>query len=126
MEQGRKNNNMFYIFKGVIFSLIFTFAFLLIFSVMLTYTNISENTIEPVIIILTAVSIFLGSSIGNMNIKKNGIINGSIIGGMYLLFLYVFSSIINSNFSLNIRSIIIILLGMFCGVIGGILGVNKR
>jgi putative membrane protein (TIGR04086 family) len=45
---------------------------------------------------------------------------------MYLLFLYVFSSIINSNFSLNIRSIIIILLGMFCGVIGGILGVNKR
>lgn len=114
------------IIKGVLFSLSCTFIFLLIFSVVLTYTNISEKFIEPVIIILTAISIFIGSSIGNMKIKKNGILNGAIIGGIYLLSIYLISSIINTNFSLNLGSIVIIILGMICGVIGGIVGVNKR
>lgn len=125
MEKTTKNN-IFYIFKGVLFSLICTFIFLLIFSAILTYTNISENVIEPVIIILTAISIFIGSSIGNMQIKKNGIINGALIGGSYLIILYIFSSIINTNFALNGKSIIIIISGIICGIIGGIIGVNKK
>lgn len=125
MEQGIKGN-VFYILKGVLFSLICTFILLLIFSVILTYTNISEKVIEPVIIILTAISILIGSSIGNMKIKKNGIVNGALIGGIYLMAIYLISSIINTNFSLNTGSIIIIIAGMICGMIGGIIGVNKR
>ena len=45
------------IFKGVGISLVLTMILLLIFSVILTYTNVSESTITPVIIIVTAISI---------------------------------------------------------------------
>lgn len=45
------------IFKGVGISLALTMLLLLIFSVILTYTNVSENTITPVIIVVTAISI---------------------------------------------------------------------
>ena len=45
------------IFKGVGISLTLTMILLLIFSTILTYTNLSENTITPVILIVTAISI---------------------------------------------------------------------
>ena len=56
------------IIKGVIISLITTLVLLFIFSIVLTYTNVSENLITPVIIVVTAISIFIGSTIANMKI----------------------------------------------------------
>ena len=114
------------IIKGVIISIIATMIFLFIFSLILTYTNISESFIAPVIIVITAISIFIGSSIGNIKIKKNGMLNGALVGGIYLLSIYLLSGLLNQNFSLSIQSIIIIISGMICGMFGGIIGVNKR
>lgn len=113
------------IIKGVIISIIFTLIFLFVFSIILTYTSISEGFIAPVIIVITAISIFIGSSIGNIKMKKNGMLNGAFIGGIYLLSIYLLSGIISQNFSLTMQSIIIIIAGMVCGMFGGIIGVNK-
>ena len=118
--------NVINIIKGVIISLIFTLISLLVFSIILTYTNLSESFINPVIIITTAISIFVGSSIGSLKVNKNGLINGAIIGGVYLISLYLLSGIINNNFNLSIQSIIIIVSGMICGMFGGIIGVNSK
>ena len=60
----------------------------LVFSIILTYTNIDEKVINPVIMIVTAISILLGSSLGNIKIKKNGLINGGTIGAIYICLLY--------------------------------------
>lgn len=125
MEEGI-SKNFTYIIKGVIISIICTLIFLFVFSVILTYTNISEQFINPVIIVVTAISIFIGSSIGNLKMKKNGLINGAIIGGMYLISMYVISGIISKNFSITTQSVILIVAGMICGMFGGIIGVNKK
>ena len=114
------------LFKGIGIAMLFTVVCLLIFSIILTYTNISESTIEPVIIIITAISILIGSSIGNINIKKNGILNGALIGGGYILILYLISSLLNVRFTLNLQSVIMIVVGIIFGILGGIIGVNKK
>lgn len=82
MENMKNNNNQYAtsILKGVGISLISTIILLLIFSIILTYSNIQENVIEPVIMIITAISILIGSSLGNTRIKKNGLVNGAIVG----------------------------------------------
>lgn len=112
--------------KGVGISLITTFILLIIFSILLTYTNISENTITPVIIIVTAISILIGSSIGNLKMQKNGILNGGAVGGIYIIILYLISSLLNWKFGLNLQSIIMIAVGIVFGILGGIVGVNKK
>ena len=119
--EGLKN-----IIKGIVISIVCTFVFLFVFSLILTYTNVSETFIAPVIIVVTAISIFIGSSIGNFNMRRNGLINGAIIGGIYLLSIYMLSGIINHNFNLNMQSIIIIIVGIICGMFGGVIGVNKN
>ncbi len=118
--------NIVNIMKGVLISLIFTMFFLFIFSIILTYTSLNEKLINPFIIVITAISIFIGSTIGNNSIKKNGIMNGGLIGGIYLILLYVISSIINRKIGFTIQSVIMIVSGMFCGMLGGILSVNKK
>lgn len=112
--------------KGLLISFLITVGSLLIFSILLTYTNIGENTITPVIIIVTSISILIGSSIVNMKIKKNGMLNGALIGGSYILILYLISSTLNMRFSLNIQSIIMIAVGILFGIVGGIIGVNRK
>ena len=124
--QINENKTIKNIIKGTGIALITTVLLLLIFSIILTYTNIEENVINPVIMIVTAISILLGSSLGNIKIKKNGLINGGIIGALYIITIYLISSILNWKFSLNIQSIFMIIISIVFGILGGILGVNRK
>ncbi len=119
------NNNMIArIMKGLIFSFLITLICIFIFSVVLTYSDVSENIIPIVIIVLTFVSILIGSMIGVRKINKNGMLNGAIIGLIYVMLLYLTSSILNTGFTANIYTIIMLIAGVISGVIGGIIGVN--
>ena len=121
-----ENKTIKNIMKGTGIALITTVLLLLIFSIILTYTNIDEKVINPVIMIVTAISILLGSSLGNIKIKKNGLINGGTIGAIYIVTIYLISSILNWKFSLNIQSIFMIIIAIVFGILGGILGVNRK
>ena len=124
--QNVSDRKLLNILKGIGISLVVTFILLLIFSLLLTYTDISENLINPVIMVVTGISILIGSSIGNCKIKKKGLVNGGIIGGSYIIILYLISSILNWNFSINLQAIIMVCIGIICGILGGIIGVNKK
>ena len=54
-----EGNNAVKILKGIIISCIITLLLLFIFAAVLTYTNLGENTIGPVIIAITGVSILI-------------------------------------------------------------------
>ena len=110
--------------KGILISFIVTLISLYIFSLLLTYTNISERIIPVCIIILTFISILLGTIISMRKTKKNGLINGAIIGGIYIILLYLISSVLNTGFAMNIYTIIMIFAGMVSGIVGGIIAVN--
>lgn len=56
--EANSNNMAIRIFKGLLFSLVITLVSIFIFSIVLTYSNISESTIPIVIVVLTFISIF--------------------------------------------------------------------
>lgn len=121
-----ENNGIKNIFIGVGISILFTLVLLIVFSIILTYTNVQESVINPVIMVITAISILFGSSIGNAKIRKNGLLNGGFVGGMYIIFIYLISSILNWRFSLNVQSVIMIIISVLFGILGGIIGVNRK
>ena len=120
----KSNKQSICILRGIVISFLFTLCMLIIYSVLLVYTNLSEQTIRPVIITITGVSILIGSSLGTKKLTKNGLLSGGIIGASYILLLYLISSTVNSNFSINWVSIIMIIVGLIGGIFGGVIGVN--
>lgn len=120
------NNNIGIIAKGVIIAIVASMILLLVFSAILTYTKVSESVSNPVIIVITAVSILIASQISTRKIRKNGIVNGGIIGGIYIITLYLISSIVTGNFSLGINAIVMIISSVIAGMFGGIIGVNAK
>ena len=110
---------------GVGIALLASFILLLLYASMLSFTDIPESTIPPVVITITGISILIGSIIGSRKLSKNGIMNGALVGGIYMIMIYLISSLLNGNFSVNLQAIIMILVAIACGVIGGIIGVNK-
>ena len=54
-------------------SFLISLVLLLAISIVLTYTNISENIITVSVIVISALSILIGSIISALNINKNGI-----------------------------------------------------
>ncbi len=120
----KMNKNLSSILKGFLISLVLSLIFVWIYALVLVKTNIQENTITPVIIVISGISILIGSSISCLHVKKNGILNGMSVGAIYFISLYVLSSIALCGFSFNIKSVIMILIGIILGGIGGIIGVN--
>lgn len=121
-----ERSNIKIIAKGGLISIVITIIALMIFAVMLSSTSISETTIPTVIIIITAVSILIGSSLSMTKIKKNGIVNGALIGLIYIIFIYLLSSIVEKDFSMNLYSIVMVIGSIFAGAVGGIIGINKK
>ena len=126
IEDISREKNSIKILKGTIISIILSILFLTIYAVLLSYTSISENTMVPVIITITGISILIGSSISSMHIKKQGMLNGALVGLIYMLTIYILSSIFLSSFELNMNSIIMIAVGIITGMIGGVIGVNMK
>ena len=82
MENLNKNEimqNIIRIIKGSITAIVITLILLFIFSIILTYTSIKESAMSPVVIVITAVSILIGSSISTLKIKKMGLVNGALL-----------------------------------------------
>lgn len=123
-EKSELRKNSVRIIKGSIFAIIISFILLLIFAMLLCYTNLSENTIKPVVLVITGTSILIGSMISTRKIRKNGLLNGSLVGFIYIIILYLVSSLFLAGFSLTFNSFIMLLVGIVTGIIGGIIGVN--
>ena len=119
-------NNIKKILIGSGASIVITIIGLIIFASLLTYTSIAESTIPTVTIVITIISILIGSSMCMSTVKKNGIINGILIGLIYIGVIYILSSVIEGNFALDLKSVIMIIGALLSGAVGGIIGVNRR
>ena len=120
-----QTNSYIQIGKGLLISFLATLIGIFLFALILTFSNLSESTIPMVVIGISFVSILLGATISTRKLHKNGMMNGGIIGGTYVLLLYIISSFINTGFTFNIYTIIMIIAGILAGLIGGILGINS-
>lgn len=125
-EKSEFKKNLVRIIKGSIFSIITSAILLLFFAVLLCYTSLSENTMLPVILVVTGVSILIGSMISTRKIRKNGILNGGIVGIIYIIVLYLISSLFLAGFYLTFKSFIMLIIGIITGMVGGIIGVNTN
>ena len=112
--------------KSFCISLALNLFGIFILSIFLCYTNTSEKIIEPFVIFITSFSVIIGSFVFGKKIKKKGLIYGGMFGIIYIISLFILSGVLSKDFSLEYKSIIMIVCGVISGIFGGILGVNVK
>ena len=121
-----KNNSVVKVIKGSAIAIILTLIFLSIYAALLSATNISETTMVPVVLVITGISILIGSSMSTVSIKSQGMLNGFLVGLIYMAVLYIISSIMLVGFEFNLNSVIMLIVGAVTGMIGGVIDVNIK
>lgn len=121
-----KNTAILKIIKGSAIAIIITLILLSIYAVLLSTTNISESTMLPVVLIITGISILIGSSMSTVSIKNKGLLNGFFVGLIYMIVIYLISSLMLVGFEPNFNSVIMLIVGTVTGMIGGVIGVNIK
>ena len=124
MEEGILKKNGIAILKGEIIAFIINIFGLIILSLIMTYSTISDNNIPTLVIAVNTLAILIGSSIPTIKLEKKGIVNGLIIGVLYMLIYLLISLIFSGNINFSSKTILLIILGVIAGGIGGIMGVN--
>lgn len=124
IEESEFKKNALRIIKGSVLAILISLILLFIYATLLTYTEIQETTMLPVILTVVGISILAGSMISVRKIRKNGMLNGAIVGLIYIIILYLSSSICLVGFSLTTNSFVMLMVGIITGIVGGIIGVN--
>ena len=118
--------NLVSIGKAIIVSYIITIPAFVIFAFILTYTNFPEKYMIPAVVITTIISILVAGSTVTRKVRSRGWLNGGMVGFIYILILFIFSSIIFNSFTIDRYVITMAVIGVLTGSIGGILGVNMK
>lgn len=124
MEENNIKSYGITILKGIIISFVVNFLGLIILSLVMTNSSISDNNIPTMVIGINTGAILIGSSIVCIKIGKRGILNGLLIGLIYMLIYILISLIVSGQITFSIKTLITMILGIFAGGIGGIIGVN--
>lgn len=126
LKTDEKKGNVKPIIKGVLVALAISLVAILLFAFLLRWTNISDSLIAPVNQVIKGVSIFLGVFFGLKKVKRNGIINGLIIGFLYTIVAFLVFSLLDGAFCFDKSLLNDILFGTIIGAICGIICVNLK
>ncbi|WP_123054270.1 TIGR04086 family membrane protein [Clostridium sp. JN-1] len=121
-----KNNSTSYVpaAEGVLRGFIMTVILLLIFAVIMTFTEVSDKVSSMFYLVTTLLSIMYGSIYAVKKIKKRGWLIGIMVAVLYLLVLYIVSIISGNSAVLGIDRIKRFGLALLVGILSGMIGVN--
>ena len=119
-----KNNGYLPAAEGVLRGFIITVVLLLIFAVIMTFTEVSERASSTFYLVTTILSIMYGSIYAVRKIKKRGWLIGIIVTLLYLSVLYIVSIVSGNSSVIGSDRITRVLLALIVGALSGMIGIN--
>lgn len=111
--------------RGLLASYIITIPAFMIFALILTNLDFPQRLLTPAVVVITVISVLIAGAVSTRGVRSRGWLNGSIVGLIYMLVLYLFSSILCKDFSVDRYVITMTIIGVLAGAIGGIMSVNS-
>ena len=111
---------------GVLSSVVLAVLLTCLFSVMLhMMSGIPYDVIDYVMVAIEGFSVLIGAYIACVIVKSKGLIIGALCGAISLLIVLAVGMSMSKN-NIGLLTIIRSIVMLLCGVIGGIMGVNRK
>lgn len=112
--------------KGVLLAAIITFVIFALFSVALSYTPLPESAIGYIVFITQGIGSFVAGFVPAKKAGAKGLLTGGISALLYMLILWLVSSLLADGFYVNSHVLTMLLVSLAFGALGGITGVNFK
>lgn len=120
------NENLFLsILKGIIVSMLISFALILVFALCLKWFVFDEVWIVPINLLIKAISVVFGSMIAVKG-ESRGLLKGALFGGVYIVFAFIVFGLLAGSFEIGLSFLLDLVFSVILGGIVGIVKVNKR
>lgn len=96
------------------------------FGILLTYTELTEESLPLVALVCTALSAAAAGYDWAACMQKKGLLWGLAAGAVYTVLLYLITSLASDSFALQLSGIMTLIVALAGGAVGGILGVNRK
>ncbi|MDK2918441.1 MAG: hypothetical protein PWQ37_1174 [Candidatus Petromonas sp.] len=116
----------FIYFKSIAISALFALVVFLIMTIIVTFTSVSESIIPLVSSVVMILSIAFSGMLTAIKMKKNGLLQGTLTGAIYVTLIILLGWIFIDKFLMDKFVILKGIIGIVAGGIGGMLGVNMK
>ncbi|MFV0314329.1 MAG: TIGR04086 family membrane protein [Anaerotignum sp.] len=112
--------------KGMGIAYAFTCIFFIAYGLILTYTDVSEQSLPMIALVCTAISSAIAGYDWAKCRKKNGLFIGFAAALLYTLILFVVTGLASNTFTFGMSKIMTLIVAFAGGGLGGILGVGSK
>lgn len=109
------------IFKGVMYAVISTLLFVLLFALIIKWANLGNVVIRPVMQVVKVLGIFLGVAIALRKAKSKGWLWGGLVGILYMVFTCLIFSLLDGNFQIGFGALSDLLFQTLVGVVSAVI-----
>ena len=118
--------NLKSLLKALCVALIASIILIAALSALLVFTSLPESTTGVAIILIIILSNIIGGIALSRKMRANGMIGGAISGILYAIALYLIGALFYNKVDINVGTWTILIISIFSGALGGIVGVNTR
>lgn len=125
IKADKQINDFVQFLKGLISSLIVSFALILLFALIIKFTNLSDGWIVPINLVIKALSVVVGVMIYTKS-RSGGFKKGIILAVSYTTLAFIVFSAISGAFSIGWELILDYVFTAVVGIIVGVIRVNAK
>lgn len=112
------------LFSGIVYAFITMAVCSLLYSLVLTLTNQSEESLTFFAYLIHGLAIFIGAYTCGKRINNRGWYHGGILGLVYAVIIILVGFLALDN-GITVQTLLALVMAYFVGALGGILGVNN-
>ncbi len=112
--------------KATVFSYVLTAIVFVVYGILLTYTETTEENIQIVVMMTTVISVLIGGIIASKGVNSKGLLFGMLVGIVYSIIMIMVGLCVLPVLKITYKMIMIIILSISAGGIGGIIGINTK
>lgn len=117
-----KDNIFLDYFKGLLLSILTSFALIILFALCLKWFDISDGFIVPMTLAIKGISVFVGACFAIRSSSSHGLVKGLVFGMVYMIFAFMVFGVLSGTFEFGMSSFLDLI---FVSILGGLVGIVK-
>lgn len=124
LKMGKLSDFWTAVIKGSLWAVSISLIAILLFAILIRFTNIPDSFIKPINQVIKVFSILIGVILGAKINPSKGLKMGFFTGVLYSILAYLIFSLLSMSFSFDMTNIIDLVFAGLIGAISGVFAVN--